>query len=180
PNYISEGIEPAQLQVSKLGGNAIAVARPKPLPLDNPRAKRPIIRQPYATSAPSPVGRGSLPNVGNNVEQSWSSVDEQIVDDLSEPIDPNRPMIDNNEIMTEQSMGYQSGFDATTLQQSPVMSGTVVIDRVAQSPQKDNTGDNLFLVVSDLQADSFLLIVQGVPICSGPLLEIEEQVETMV
>ena len=66
-------------------GYATKFVKPQPLPKDNPRAKRPLIRpQPYAEAVPSPVGRGRglLPNVGNNLEQTWSGVDGEIVDDL--------------------------------------------------------------------------------------------------
>jgi len=62
---------------------------------DNPRLRRPIIGQPYA-EAPEPeiVRNGLIPNVGNNVEQSW------IIDDISEANNDNTPMIDNNDIVS--------------------------------------------------------------------------------
>jgi len=182
PQYQVEGVEPQEYHGAVVPGG-VKVARPS---ATNPReGKRPTLRQPYAVAGTSPVGRGPVPNVGNNMEHTWPSVDGEIVDDLSgEVIDPNQEMIDNNEFVTDQALGYQSGFTAADIQTDPQvgrvqveepesLAGVEIITQVAHS-QNDQTGD-LMSIVCDLEGDSYLLIVTGVPVCSGPKEEIEEQ-----
>jgi hypothetical protein len=77
------------------------LAKANPLPLTNPRNTRAPVRQPYAHILPSPIKKDPVPNVGNNMEHSWSSVDGEIIDDLS--IDANHPMIDNNDFVDDGS-----------------------------------------------------------------------------
>jgi hypothetical protein len=174
PQYVIEGKDPVPYQKAKISGNAIVMAKPNPLPIDNPRARRVPLQQPYAVPAHSPIGNSGLPNVGNNMEQTWSSVDG-MVDDLSE-IDLNQPLIDNNETVSAQALGYQSGFTADNLQ-TPAMQGQVVIE---QATPVLSSGEDLFPVLHDLEDNSFLLIVSGVPICSGPQTEIEDQAKALV
>jgi hypothetical protein len=169
PQYIAHDIEPVAIKATRVS-NAIAISRPQPLPLDNPRAKRPLVRQPYATPMSSPVGGGGLPNVGNNVEQTWVAVDGDMIDDFT----GDQPMIDNNDEVTDQALGFQNGSEAVNLQ--PILpQGQVVIQHAPVS-----SGDDLLPVISDLQENSFLLIVQGIPLCSGPQIEIEEQARDLV
>src|ERR1700693_3278074 len=77
PQYQVEGIEPPQFRGAIIPAGT-QIAKPEPLPIDNPRRRR----APFATTIPSPIepSRGPVPNVGNNMEHSWSSVDGQIVD----------------------------------------------------------------------------------------------------
>jgi hypothetical protein len=185
PNYETLGVEPQLYQQpnqhAKIVGNQILIQKPQPLPLTNPRAKRAPIRQPYAeaTQAP-PIGRNQLPNVGNNMEHSWSSVDGEIVDDLT--IDPNAHMIDNNEFV--QASAFQNGFTAQDLSQPVAMQGQVIIEQPThqhiQARPQISSSEDLLSVISDLSDDAFLLIVQGVPLCSGPKTEMEDQVQALV
>jgi len=175
---------PAKYNSAVVSGNTIVV-RPNPLPLDNPRARRPAMQQPYAMPSPSPVGRGinQLPNVGNTTEQSWSSVDGQIENDLD--IDPNQQMIDNNEVYTDEALGYQSGPTAQDLNPK-FMPASVIIENDPEV--QDNTvygshhsgTDNLFSILSDIEPGSYILLVSGVPICSGPKEEIEDQARSFI
>ena len=167
------------------------IARPS---ADNPRGnKRPALRQPYAAVTTSPIGRGRgpVPNVGNNMEHTWSSVDGEIVDDLTgETVEPSEQMVDNNEFMSDQALGYQSGFTAEDIQ-GPMKRGNVVIEQPSDfltgmqeasvEPQAP-TGDteDLLSIVADLTDESYLLIVTGVPVCSGPKEEIEDQARALV
>lgn len=182
PQYQVEGVEPQEYHGAVVPGG-VKVARPSAA---NPReGVRPTLRQPYATTTPSPVGRGPVPNVGNNMEHSWPSVDGEIVDDLSgQAIDPNQEMIDNNEFMTDQALGYQSGFTAADIQPDPHV-GKVqieepealdieIITQVQRQEMPSDQTSDLLSIVSDLTEESYLLIVEGVPVCSGPKEEIEE------
>src|SRR5512143_3135329 len=82
PQYQVHGKDPQEYQGAVVPGG-IKLARPSALPSDNPRSRRAPVRQPYADAGvTSPVGRGRgpVPNVGNNMEHTWSSVDGEIVD----------------------------------------------------------------------------------------------------
>src|ERR1035441_7845992 len=109
PQYQFRGLEPEEYHSPLSPGYASKFAKPQPLPKDNPRApKLAVRRQPYAEPTPSPIGRGRglLPNVGNNLEQTWSGVDGEIIDDLTEPLDPEQEMIDNRS--EERRVGKES------------------------------------------------------------------------
>lgn len=203
PQYQVEGIEPEQYQGAVVPSGS-QVARPS---ADNPRLKKPALRQPYTAATTSPIGRGRgpVPNVGNNMEHTWSSVDGDIVDDLtgeapqperelvSVSTGPNAPfgvmyadqvMIDNNDFVTEQALGYQSGFTAEDIQ-GPTKQGTVLFESGYSEPEetvKTTTTEveDLLPIVASLADDSFLLIVSGVPLCSGPKEEIEDQARALV
>lgn len=180
PNYEQMGVEPQPYQGAKIVGNAVVLPH-QPLPADNPRARRAPIRQPYAEAGPvPPIATGQLPNVGNSMEHSWSAVDGEITDDIGNVIDPNVPMVDNNDFVSNQTSGYQSGFTAHDLPTNQPMQGKVSIDRtVSTTNQRQNT-DELLPIVFDLEDDSFLLIVANVPLCSGPKAEIEEQIQALI
>jgi hypothetical protein len=177
PQYQVEGIEPKKYQGAIVSPNT-PIAQPEPLPLDNPRGRR----SPYAATIPSPTvpGRGPVLNVGNNMEHSWSSVDGHIVDDLTgEGVDPNHPMIDNNDEVSLDALGYQNGFTAEQLQPQNQMRPPTMIDLPSQQAVVEDTGD-LLSILSDLAEDSYLLLAAGVPICSGPKAEIEDQARALV
>jgi hypothetical protein len=175
PQYQVHGIEPAEYNNGSVPGNVI-LSRPKPLPLDNPRGRRSPIQQPYATVTASPIGKGAVPNVGNNMEHTWSSVDGEIIDDLDNPsYDPHQPMIDNNDFVTPEALGeYQVGLLANDIQPAePKAQVTFEVESIpnVKKLEASNTED-LLPIVADLTENSYLLIVAGVAVCSGPVEEI--------
>lgn len=89
-------------------------------------------------------------------QQTWSSVDNVIVDDVFD--EENYQVIDNNEFYTAEALGISN--DVSDL--------------------SGNQSSNLLDVVQDLEIDSFLLLVRGEPICSGPLEEIEDQTRALI
>ena len=163
PQYQLLGVEPEEYKSASLpAGTVVAKSN-----AENPRTKRPMMRQPYAETSQSLIGagKGALPNVGNNMEQTWSSVDGDIVDDLS-GFDKNRPMIDNNDYVSDNALrtskpkGQPQNFGAP--------------------PFVKSEKEELLSVVQDLEEQNHLLIVNGVPLCSGPLSEIEDQARALV
>src|ERR1700677_176037 len=108
PQYIIEGVEPQEYKSAVLPSHTKIVDKPQE---DNPRARKVGVRQPYAESVPSPIGRGKgpIPNVGNNVEHTWSGMDGDIVDDVSgqELLDPTHTMVDNNDYVSQAAFGIQ-------------------------------------------------------------------------
>jgi hypothetical protein len=99
PQYQLLGIEPEEVRSSVVPDGTILPKTVPQLPLTNPRSVRASVRQPYAQIIPSPVGRGKdpVPNVGNNMEHTWSSVNGEIIDDLAPEIDDQ--IIDNNDFV---------------------------------------------------------------------------------
>jgi len=188
PQYQLNGIEPAHYQGAVVPSNT-QVARPTAV---NPReGKRPSLRQPYAEAVNTPaigVGKGKLPNVGNNLDQNWVDVDNQLIEDF----DPNQPMIDNNDVMTDQALGqnYQNGFTAQDLSppsqygkvnivnDNPLEPNQIINDPVSLNSHHQE--DELLSIVSDLQEELYLLIVSGAAICSGPKEEIEDQARAFI
>lgn len=180
PQYQVNGIEPGEYHGAVVPSGT-QVARPS---ADNPRMKKPALRQPYApVDTPSPVGRGRspIPNVGNNMEHTWSSVDGQdIVDDISGEVDPNHLMVDNNDYVTDQAFGFQAGPLAAEIAKGP--QGQVSFEEEVQAHpvHSQDTVQDLIPILSHLDDESFLLIVAGVPVCSGPKEEIQDQARALV
>jgi hypothetical protein len=203
PQYKVHGIEPQVQGVAKPMPRAYSLPKPvqpdfSPLPPDNPRAKRAPMRHGYATAGASPIGNGAMPNVGNNMEHSWSSVDGEVFDDLSgQSIDPQHPMIDNNDELSDQALAnhqeparsgrivvgppqYQSGTTASNLQPDYRPATITIDENSGRKPMPNKSDDQLSTIVSELEEDSYLLIVSGTPLCSGPLDEIQEQATLFV
>jgi hypothetical protein len=180
PQYQVHGKEPQEYQ----GGAVVPgtkIARPTQLPSDNPRARRVPVRQPYAEPIASPIGRGPVPNVGNNMEHTWSSVDGDLVDDLTgEEIDPNQQMIDNNDYVSETAFGFRNGPTAADIHPDYQVFPPKAIEQEIQANHIPADPEDLLPVLADLEADAYLLIVAGVPVCSGPKEEIEDQAMALV
>ena len=185
PQYQVLGIEPSEYKSAVVPENQRVVAKPS---TENPRARRQAVRQAYAQAVPSPVGigRGPIPNVGNNVEHAWSSVDGEIVDDLDDQaVDPNHPMVDNNDFVSHAAFGTSQQEELPMLdevQNPPRIRFTQQEVEHAfnqgAAPEVDNS--DLLTVIHDLEEGSYLLLIQGTPVCSGPKEEIEEQARALV
>lgn len=181
PQYQVLGVEPGEYKSAVLPDNTKVADKPQE---DNPRQRKAIMRQPYAESTPSPVGRGKgpIPNVGNNMEHMWSSVDGEIIDDLSngDQLDSNHAMIDNNYFVSSAALGFNSeelSVEAEQLQVEQPFNKGFSESQIVSSPSSE---DDLFPIVRDLEEGSYLLIVNGVPVCSGPKEEIEEQAKSFI
>jgi len=182
PQYQVHGVEPAEYRSAVVPGG-VKVARPSALPPDNPRSRRMPVRQPYAETTTSPIGRGRgpVPNVGNNMEHTWSSVDGEIIDDLTgENVDPNQQMIDNNDYVTDEAFGYQSGPTAADIHPEHHVYPASMLEQEIQANRQPADPEDLLPILTALDDDSYLLIVSGVPVCSGPKEEIEDQARAMV
>ena len=162
PQYQVLGVEPEEFKSAVVPSNYPSVQPNE----DNPRVRpQAPIRQNYANNTPSPIGRGlgPIPNVGNNVEHTWSGVDEEIVDDMGD-VDPNHPMIDNNEYVSEEALGRP-----TTATQSL---HSYMEEVAAPAPRTEQ--DDLIPILQDLEE------ANGIAVCSGPLEDIQEQASALV
>lgn len=176
PQYQVLGVEPEEYKSAIAPGPQPPVKKSS----DNPRIRKPDIRQNYAETTASPIGRGRgpVPNVGNNMEHTWSSVDGEIVDDVT--LDPNHPMIDNNDFVSAAALNL------------PVESHETLpaLDEVAHPPQKKfvsqpattvtTDADDVLPILHNLAEGDYLLLVNGVAVCSGPADEIQEQARLLV
>ncbi len=117
-----------------------------------------IVSRPYAEYIESPIGRGrgEIPNVGNNFEQTWQSVDGKITDDLSIEIDNNHEMIDNNEFINEPANSISAPYNSS------------------------HENNSIIKTIHSLKNDDYLLLVDGVPLCSGLPEYIQEQASLLV
>jgi hypothetical protein len=112
-------------------------------------------RQPAIRREPSLEEQQSiLPSVAH-MQQTWSSVDGNIIDDAFE--NDGASMIDNNDFYTDESLGNHP-----------------------QVNRSQSSSNDLSDVVNDLDVDSYLLLVKGEPICSGPIEEIEDQTRALI
>lgn len=163
PQYQLMGIEPEEVRSAVVPGPNVPLGMAQPLPITNPRSRRSPVRQPYARIIPSPVGRGRdpVPNVGNNMEHTWSSVDGEIIDDLTPETDQDHPMIDNNDFVTEQSL--DESFD--TEEKAELIS--------FEEPKLPE----VFPVIKD---DEYILLVQGEVLSTGSFDKIEQETKALV
>jgi hypothetical protein len=189
PQYQIMGVEPAEHKSAALPHSQMHTAqKPYAGSTDNPRDKRPHIRQqPYAEAVPSPIGRGRgpIPNVGNNMEQTWSGVDGEIVDDISESLDPNHPMVDNNEFVSANALGLTDD-KPTTMEVGAIDSlrnatleieKTFLTENVLQNALQE---EYLSKLIKQLNEDEYCILVDGNAICSGPADYIQEQTRSLV
>jgi len=165
PQYQVMGIEPEEYKSAPLanGFSAIAIQKTPHQEQSHMRGARPAIRQPYAETTTSPlgVGRGFLPNVGNNIEQTWSSVDGDIVDDIS-GIDLNHNMVDNNDMVTAVALGVSDNH----------------IHKIHHHESLEN--NDSFSILKEIEEDSYLLFLKEEILCSGSLDYIQEQITQLV
>jgi len=174
PQYQVRGVEPQEYKSPLAPGYQSEIAKPS---TDNPRQPRPVIRQPYAEAVTSPIGRGRglLPNVGNNMEQTWSSVDGEIVDDLVEAPPDETPMVDNNEYVSNEALGLQPGsplvveYDEDDSEDDP--------EEIEYSTE---LGSLLYQTLSHMDGGDYLLLIKGNVIEVGPLEHIQEVTRLLV
>jgi hypothetical protein len=191
PQYQEKGIEPfVHSAVALPAGHYALNLKATPL-TDNPRLPRPVMRQPYAEAVSSPVGvgRGVLPNIGNNVEQVWTSTGKEIIDDLSN-VDPDK-LIDNNDFVSS------AVFNFTEQQKQAYGQKLLLVDENDLPPEAFEPPDaKPFLTQQDLQSvideehlskviksideEEYLLLVDGAAICSGSLDLVQEQTRELV
>lgn len=198
PQYQVYGYEPEEMKSVTVPSS---VQKMKPiLTQENPRTRKPSIRQEYTSATVSPIGRGRgpVPNVGNNMEHTWSGVDGEIIDDLGQEIDPNHPMIDNNEYVTEAALGGSAldqsvevesdddGFSqedadnfAASFDDRPAPR-SFMTEQQLQNLEHKQDSDDLSTLLQELDPDSYVLLVDGTAVVTGPLDFVQEQATLLV
>lgn len=176
PQYQLLGRDPEEYNSPLAPGYQPPAPTKGPASLNNPRLPRPVVQQPYAEAVSSPVGRGRglLPNVGNNMEQTWSSVDGEVVDDISGPVNSQQQMVDNNEFVSAASMGLP---EETVLEEPVEESRSFLTQNELQTALSE---DYLSGVIKELGEDEHLLLVNGEAVCSGPVEMVQEQARLLI
>ena len=159
PQYQLLGVEPEEWKSNPVPEKTPVLQDSQ----DNPRIKNIGLRQDINKNSGVPSKNFSLPNVGNNRDYTWSGVDGEIVNDL-EGVNINSSMIDNNDYISEQALGFSSQEDKSSSK------------RINISSEEDS---NIFDAVKKIKDKDYLLLINGVVVCSGPLDEVEEQVKKM-
>lgn len=99
-----------------------------------------------------------IPNINNN-EQSWVSI-TGVTDNV-----PPEKLIDNNEFYTEAALKNIN--NAYNMQLPKVTMPNKVVD-------------DLYKTLSSIEEDDYLLFIDGVPVCSGSMLDVQEQAEKFI
>lgn len=180
PQYQIMGVEPQEYKSPLAPGYAVKVAEPS---ADNPRKPRAMMRQqPYAEAVTSPIGRGRgpLPNVGNNMEQTWSSVDGEIVDDISMD-HSDQPMVDNNEFVSNEALGLPPEPPLVVEEdRRPFVIETEEEPEEEDSEDVSFEGDGLYQALRNVSDGEYLLLIKGEVFASGPLDGIRDAVRQLV
>ena len=172
PQYQVLGVEPEEFKSHQVpDGTQMAKGSQ-----DNPRTKKISMRQPYAEPANTAIGigRGPMPNVGNNLDHTWSGVDH-IIDDLEE-IDLQSQMIDNNDYVTDSALGLKSNQFNQASQPSLINQS---IDKKIKSKVLQ-VEEDVSVTLQKLPEQSYLLLVNDVVICSGPASKVEGEARDLV
>jgi len=173
PQYQILGVTPKDSEERTLPSNVL-IARGGSSDNDNPRTRKLSVRQPYVETVilnnESSV-TGTIPNVGNNMEQGWSYIDNEMVDDISGQVigklDDSHPMIDNNDYVE--------------------MPGLPLREEIPQDEQKQfMTVQELTEVIDDscmfskIQDDSYILFVSGTIIAVDTMEKIQSIASSLI
>ena len=172
PQYQVLGLDPKEHESRTLPANVL-ITRGSSSD-DNPRIRRPSVRLPYAEVADTflSIGNDPIPNVGNNIEQTWSAIDGEIIDDISGEVVPApiSELIDNNDYV---SMGeIQDNEKVVSDDNRPFITKDVEVIEAVEGDVDDS-----LLNVPD---DQYILILKGKIVHIGSKKEVENLVSAMV
>ena len=185
PAYQEMGIQPIPSELmSDSKSIKPSVNMPVVLKTDKPKrkVKKSMVRQDYAeiTSPHSDMGRSSSPNVGNNFEHTWTYIESDEMDDelilADEKIDPNQPLIDNNDYVNIPS-------DITDDMLKKVKSKNYLnqqdLSKIIED-EKDN--DNLVNALKEnlIEENQYVILVDGNIFNIGNVEEVQEIVKELV
>jgi len=192
PQYQVMGIEP-EPYISPLDQNQTPHHTPvvlrgaprEPLPLDNPRGRKVGMRNmPYAETSVSPVGRGRgpVPNVGNNMEHTWSSVDSEIIDDVSGlSIDQTHHMVDNNDFVSDEALGVQTNVQTSSLGGKVRIEGEEDKAYLTENDLKKILSDKKEITSLSLLKDNhYMAILFDKVVATGPIDKVQAIVSSLI
>ncbi len=191
PQYVVRGLKPEAIASATIPETFERVQQSRHAPVkvyDNPRTRpAPSIGNgnvPYAEipKGPSPIGLGPLPNIGNNIENTWAYADGEVFDDMSdepiavEELDPNQEMIDNND---DDPHNYSNIPQEITPRHFPV--GYRPEKAPRPKPRVHVQLEEQAPVVQTRKTDyEYVLLVHGEVLSTGFKDDIEEEVTALV
>ncbi|CAB4197037.1 hypothetical protein UFOVP1290_557 [uncultured Caudovirales phage] len=173
PQYKLRGIQPEDFKSSVVVSSNQMLDKQTS---DNPRMRAPGTRQPYAEVVQSPIGKGPVPNVGNNMEHAWSGVDNSVFDDVFQDIDPSHPMIDNNDYVSDEALGVNEEKQMKFHKEEDTLD--VVPSSLKEISAKDT--DSLISILENSIDNEYILLIHGTPLYAGSLNEVQEQCKLFV
>ncbi len=171
PQYQLMGVVPEQGDGMSFVPSMVKIANPSLA--DNPRTRQPSIRlDEESDTEPNEYGSGNgLVNIGNHQEQAWVGEGDHIYDDISDlDIDPNHPMIDNNDyVMQEDPLPEKQFFSKNDFLEAL---GKDVLDSLSSLKNDDYVimYDNTLVGVgshSDIESILNSLIFGEHPVCNN-------------
>ena len=162
PQYQQMGIEPLQAPQNP----TFVVNAKNNQNKQKQNARSGPVTQPYAEVVEPAIGSNKpFPNVGNNIEQTWSSLTNNIEDNFehneyNEYIE-DQSLVDNNDYVTDNALGLSRRSN-----RQPHASEVVV--------QNNQSDDSLYDILKSLNSNYYLLMIDDVPFCSGIDTEVEE------
>lgn len=166
PNYKQLGIDPIEFN-NGVNSDEPTIHTPVVSYAEtNTRARKlsAPVRQDYG-NATTAHNNGPVPNVGNNMEHTWSSVDGEFTDDLPADFDHNHQMIDNNDYISESSFGSSRAF---------------MTQQDIQGALNSEKNEDKSILSSLTEEPKFLLLLEGKIFSSGSLEFIQDLVKELV
>lgn len=141
----------------------------------NPKVRPvPAIGQnvPFAETGSATIGHAPLPNVGNNVENTWAGIDGMLVDDVGDQvkIDINQPMIDNNDDDLNNYLHIPKVLGSAPAPQ---------MQEVENQEEEDDLATHLEVALRHPEGES-VLVVRGEIISVGTTASIQEEVRSLI
>lgn len=178
PQYKLLDVEPEKYISPTSNNSNVKIAMQKfPYSEENQRNRKPSIRQPYAEIVEQ-VKIGALPNIGNNVEQTWSSIDSEIIDDISD-FDQSK-FIDNNDFVSENAFGQSAMSSFEEKEELPVLDEIKSPNYSKKIFTKKQSTFNIASLNDELNENEYMLFIESVPFCSGSLDLIQEELNLLV
>jgi hypothetical protein len=158
PNPVDFGAEQNTVSRPTPGNKVEVVSRTPFASLTNPRLRPPTpMPVPYAEEGPSQIGNAPLPNVGNNVENSYTSLDDMTFDEEGNLVEPDiHPMLDNNQ---DDPINYADiPFQVPAPQQATLLEVQEPIADIS-TPQVD-LGDGMLVVKGEIVSVASLALLE--------------------
>lgn len=124
---------------------------------------------PFAETTSPTFEHGKLPNVGNNVENTWAGMDSiSMEEDQETEMSNDHSMIDNND------------FVEIPKSNSPILNRMNKVEQLLRQSSEKQEQYSFNKILSSLKSDDYILLIKGQVFAIGPLAPIQEEVSSLV
>jgi hypothetical protein len=95
-------------------------------------------------------------------------------------MDPQHPMVDNNDYVSTAALGVSEEFHEELPALDEVTHPPAKKFAVQPQPAATPDADDLIAILHNLSEGDYLLMVDGVAVCSGPVEDVQEQAKLLV